>query len=154
MAEEDKTLTLVLVLTNFRNSEVVTYEDRYGVKKRAVCIPLDDNNLHETMSGNVNVPMVAIPVKKIDERNHQTHLLKQIFSKDFFDAVVRGEHYHSPFMGNIRTNMSGLKYERDVEHHEVDFYTLYSNKFHLSANKKVIHNAVVRKNNYYNRKKK
>ena len=38
-----KPLKIALVLTKFRNSEVVTYEDRYGDRKRAVVIPLEDN---------------------------------------------------------------------------------------------------------------
>lgn len=148
MAAEDKPFSIVLVLNKFRNAEVVTIEDRYGEKKRAVCIPLEDNDLHETNGGNVNLQIVAIPVKEVDFRNQQTHFLKQVFSKDFFEQVIRGEKYKSPIIGNITKTFSGLKFERDAEEHRLDFYTYYSNRFHLSANKKVIHNAIARSNAY------
>lgn len=154
MAGEDKPFSIVLVLNKFRNAEVVTIEDRYGEKKRAVCIPLADNDLHETMSGNVNIQIVAIPVKEVDFRNQQTHFLKQIFSKDFFEQVIRAEKYKSPIIGNVTKWCGNLKYERESEEHRLDFYTYYSNRFHLSANKKVIHNAIARSNAYLKKKKK
>ncbi len=154
MAAEDKPLSIVLVLNKLRNAEVVTIEDRYGEKKRAVCIPLEDNNLHETISGNVNLELVAIPFKEIDFRNKQTHFLKQIFTKDFFEQVIRVEKYRTPIMGNVRMVSSGLKFDRDAEEHRLDFYTNYSNRFHLSANKKLVKNTIARSNAYRAKKEK
>lgn len=127
-----KPLKIALVLTKFRNSEVVTYEDRYGDRKRAVVIPLEDNDLYETINGTVNVTLIAAPLPRVHPIDQQTHLIKQVYGKDFFDRVIKGEKVKTPIFGNIREYIGNLKVWKDIENHFEDYYTNYSSRFHLS----------------------
>lgn len=137
---DNRPLKVTLVLTKFRNSEVVTYEDRYGNKKRAVVIPLDDNDLHETANSCVNVSFFAAPIVKINCIDRQTHLLKQLYGKDFFESEIKGK-VHSPIMGNVTPNTGIVKYCKDAKDHFQDYYYNYSTRYHLSkTSKKVVPN--------------
>lgn len=127
-----KPLRISLVLTKFRNSEVVTYEDRYGDRKRAVVIPLEDNDLYETINGAVNITLLAVPLPRVHPIDLQTHLVKQVYSKDFFDRLIKGEKFKTPIMGNVKEYIGDLKVWKDIETHFEDYYTNYSCRYHLS----------------------
>lgn len=105
--EENKNYTLSTNLLKMKNSCIIHLESKKtGVKKRGVFIPIEENDLYESIDEALKVKGVFLGLNawklKVKGQYGDTHLLKQNFSKDFRDNLTEEELDNMPILGNMK----------------------------------------------------
>lgn len=73
--------TAFITLTKFIDAEIIEHEDRCGICKKGVFIPIEQNDLFKTNSGHY---MTTLNVNLLPERTQKgyTHYAKQYLTKN------------------------------------------------------------------------
>ena len=91
-------ITMSLDLMRFKNAGVTTLtSSKTGKAKKCVIIPIEDNSLLVNEHG-ISVNLIGFPY---DGKETQTHLIKQLFTKEKRDAMTEEEKKALPILGCV-----------------------------------------------------
>jgi hypothetical protein len=105
--EQNQSYTLGTNLLKMKNACIVHLESKKtGVKKRGVFIPIEENDLYESLDEALKTKGVFLYQNAWSLKNKgqygDTHLLKQNFSKEFRDSMSEDELKNAPILGNMK----------------------------------------------------
>ena len=94
-----KNYKLSLCLSKLPGAFVMNLKGRHETK-RCICIPIEDADLFESEeTGAVYANLSIFEMR--EERYGKTHIVKQSFSKERFDAMSEEERRDQPILGNL-----------------------------------------------------
>lgn len=105
--EQNQNYTLSTNLLKMNNACVVHLESKKtGVIKRGIFIPIEENDLYESVDESLKTKGVFLSQNawslKTKGQYGDTHLLKQNFSKEFKEKLSDEEINNAPILGNMK----------------------------------------------------
>lgn len=105
--EQKQSYTLSTNLLKMKNACIVHLKsERTGVVKRGVFIPIEENDLYESLDESLKTKGVFLGINawllKTKGQYGDTHLLKQNFSKEFRESLTKEEIENAPIIGNMK----------------------------------------------------
>lgn len=98
-------------LTNFINSEVISYDNGDGLEKRGVFIPLDDNGISVTDRGHVYC-RAFVAERTFQAVDKSTHYIKQKVAKKHVEKL-KSMGYEVPYLGSMHPSYHSYNAENN-----------------------------------------